>query len=219
MPESARAQVESTVQPLVQQMPETLGLVVTSDAADIIACHPGRYHEPFMISCAPGRYTRVKWSFFQIGPGATRHGRRAFATVSQPWTSESSVWLMRQGLKPSDHHRRTHQRQGFQNDPGMNRRSLFAEASDAFNQGSFRAAATLFHALKLGVSGGQTALSGRRGELCAGIQPLEQFHYQGLGQTEDFPKALGIWRRSGAGPWLKSVLDRSTQQRIFRLVL
>jgi hypothetical protein len=39
VPESAKAQVEEAVQPLVQQMPKRWDWVVTPDPADVIACH------------------------------------------------------------------------------------------------------------------------------------------------------------------------------------
>ena len=39
VPESAKAQVEEAVQPLVQQMPKRWDWVATPDPADVIACH------------------------------------------------------------------------------------------------------------------------------------------------------------------------------------
>ena len=91
------------------------------------------------------------------------------------------------------------------------------EASDAFNQGSFRAAATLFHALEARVSGGQKPLYRALGELALGYGLWEQFHYrQAWDKLKTSVKALdmaSIW----AGPGVeRAVAPDQGQQRIFR---
>ena len=84
VPESAKAPVEETVQPLVQQMPKRWDWVVTPDAADVIACHQA--------------LSRTIQDLFQIWDvhmgdvvvdltGATSAMGAALVSASQPWTS------------------------------------------------------------------------------------------------------------------------------------
>ena len=206
VPESAKAQVEEAVQPLVQQMPKRWDWVVTPDPADVIACHQAlsrSIHDLFR-----------NWAV-QVGEvvvdltGATPAMAAALATVSQPWTSrvislvdaegrEEGEAILIDGLA----------KQWLQGNPWDESAVVVRrEASDAFNHGSFRAAATLFHTLEARVSGGQKPLYRALGELASGYGLWEQFHYrQAWDKLKTSLKALDMASLWGGPPGLKALL-------------
>jgi CRISPR-associated protein (TIGR02710 family) len=206
VPESAKALVEESVQPLVQQMPKRWDWVVTPDPADVITCHQA-------LSRSIHDLLRT-WSV-QVGEvvvdltGATPAMAAALATASQPWTSrvislvdatgrEESEQIVIDGLAK-------HWLQGNPWDESAV--VVRREASEAFNQGSFRAAATLFHTLEARVSGGQKPLYRALGELASGYGAWEQFHYrQAWDKLKTSLKALDMASLWGGPPGLKALL-------------
>ena len=206
VPESAKTQVEESVQPLVQQMPKRWDWVVTPDPADVITCHQA-------LSRSIHDLLRT-WSV-QVGEvvvdltGATPAMAAALATASQPWTSrvislvdatgrEESEQIVIDGLAK-------HWLQGNPWDESAV--VVRREASEAFNQGSFRAAATLFHTLEARVSGGQKPLYRALGELASGYGAWEQFHYrQAWDKLKTSLKALDMASLWGGPPGLKALL-------------
>ncbi len=206
VPESAKAQVEEAVQPLVQQMPKRWDWVVTPDPADVIACHQAlsrSIHDLFR-----------NWAV-QVGEvvvdltGATPAMAAALATVSQPWTSRVISLVDAEGREEGEAIAigglSKHWLQGNPWDESAV--VVRREASDAFNHGSFRAAATLFHTLEARVSGGQKPLYRALGELALGYGLWEQFHYrQAWDKLKTSLKALDMASLWGGPPGLKALL-------------
>ena len=206
VPESAKAQVEEAVQPLVQQMPKRWDWVVTPDPADVIACHQAlsrSIHDLFR-----------NWAV-QVGEvvvdltGATPAMAAALATVSQPWTSRVISLVDAEGREEGEAiaigglTKYWLQGNPWDESAVVVRR----EASDAFNHGSFRAAATLFHTLEARVSGGQKPLYRALGELASGYGLWEQFHYrQAWDKLKTSLKALDMASLWGGPPGLKALL-------------
>jgi CRISPR-associated protein (TIGR02710 family) len=206
VPESAKSQVEGAVQPLVQQMPKRWDWVVTPDSGDIIACHQvlsRTIHDLFRT-----------WDV-QVGDvvvdltGATPAMAAALAAASQPWTSrvislvdakgrEDGESLVIDGLAK-------HWLQGNPWDEAAV--VVRREACDAFNHGSFRGAATLFHTLEARVSGGQKPLYRALADLALGYGLWEQFHYrQAWEKLKNSSKALDMASLWGGPPGLKALL-------------
>jgi len=204
--ETAKAQVESAVQPLVQQMPKRWDWVVTPDPADVIACHQAlsrTIHDLFRI-----------WAV-QVGEvvvdltGATPAMAAALATASQTWTSRVISLVDANGRDEGDAIViEGLAKQWLQGNPWDEAAVVVRrEASDAFNQGSFRAAATLFHTLEARVSGGQKPLYRALGELALGYGLWEQFHYrQAWEKLKTSLKALDMASLWGGPPGLKGLL-------------
>ena len=206
VPESAKTLVEEAVQPLVQQMPKRWDSVVTPDPADVIACHQAlsrSIHDLFR-----------NWAV-QVGEvvvdltGATPAMAAALATVSQPWTSRVISLVDAEGREEGEAiaigglAKYWLQGNPWDESAVVVRR----EASDAFNHGSFRAAATLFHTLEARVSGGQKPLYRALGELALGYGLWEQFHYrQAWDKLKTSLKALDMASLWGGPPGLKALL-------------
>ncbi|MCE3225205.1 MAG: uncharacterized protein K0S58_3385 [Nitrospira sp.] len=96
------------------------------------------------------------------------------------------------------------------------------EACAAFNHGSFRAAATLFHTLEARVSGGQKPLYRALGDLALGYALWEQFHYrQAWEKLKTSLKALDMASLWGGPPGLKALLPfiKANSGFLERLVL
>ncbi|MDR4478541.1 MAG: TIGR02710 family CRISPR-associated CARF protein [Nitrospira sp.] len=206
VPEAAKAQVEEAVQPLVQQMPKRWDWVITPDPSDVMACHQAlsrTIHDLFR-----------NWSV-QVGDvvvdltGATPAMAAALAMVSQPWTSRVISLVDATGREEGETiaiGERT--KQWLQGNPWDESAVVVRrEASDAFNHGSFKAAATLFHTLEARVSGGQKPLHRALGELATGYGLWEQFHYrQAWEKLKTSLKALDMASVWGGPPGLKALL-------------
>ena len=206
VPESAKTQVEESVQPLVQQMPKRWDWVVTPDPDDVITCHQA-------LSRSIHDLLRT-WAV-QVGEvvvdltGATPAMAAALATASQPWTSRVISLVDATGREESEQivigGLAKHWLQGNPWDESAV--VVRREASEAFNQGSFRAAATLFHTLEARVSGGQKPLYRALGELASGYGAWEQFHYrQAWDKLKTSLKALDMASLWGGPPGLKALL-------------
>ncbi|MDP9132305.1 MAG: TIGR02710 family CRISPR-associated CARF protein [Nitrospirota bacterium] len=206
VPESAKAQVEEAVQPLVQRMPKRWDWVATPDPTDVIACHQA--------------LSRTIQDLFQtwnvqVGDvvvdltGATSAMAAALASASQHWTSRMISLVDAKGQEDDegiliDGHRK----RWLQGNPwdeaatGVRR-----EACEAFNHGSFRGSATLFHTLEARVSGGQKPLYRALGDLALGYALWEQFHYrQAWEKLKTSLKALDMASLWGGPPGLKALL-------------
>ncbi len=206
VPESAKAQVESAVQPLVQQMPKRWDWVVTPDPADVIACHQAlsrTIHDLFRT-----------WAV-QVGEvvvdltGATPAMAAALATVSQPWTSRVISLVDAEGREEGEAIAIGGLTKCWLQGNPWDEAAVVVrrEASDAFNHGSFKAAATLFHTLEARVSGGQKPLYRALGELALGYGLWEQFHYrQAWEKLKGSLKALDMASLWGGPPGLKALL-------------
>lgn len=206
VPEAAKAQVEGAVQPLVQQMPKRWDWVITPDPSDVMACHQAlsrTIHDLFR-----------NWSV-QVGDvvvdltGATPAMAAALAMVSHPWTSRVISLVDVTGREESETiaiGERT--KLWLQGNPWDESAVVVRrEASDAFNHGSFKAAATLFHTLEARVSGGQKPLYRALGELATGYGLWEQFHYrQAWEKLKTSLKALDMASLWGGPPGLKALL-------------
>ena len=205
VPESAKVQVEEAVQPQVQQMPKRWDWVVTPDSADVIACHQALSRTIQDLFQA--------WDV-QVGDvvvdltGATSAMGAALASACQPWTSRviSLVDARDQeggeGIVIDGQVKRWLQGNPWDDAATGVRR----EACGAFNHGSFRAAATLFHTLEARVSGGQKPLYRALGDLALGYALWEQFHYrQAWEKLKTSLKALEMASLWGGPPGLKSL--------------
>jgi CRISPR-associated protein (TIGR02710 family) len=221
VPESAKVQVEEAVQPLVQQMPKRWDWVVTPDSADVIACHQA--------------ISRTIQDLFQawdvqVGDvvvdltGATSAMGAALASACQPWTSRVISLVDAKGDEADEgiviggHVKRWLQGNPWDEAATGVRR----EACAAFNHGSFRAAATLFHTLEARVSGGQKPLYRALGDLALGYALWEQFHYrQAWEKLKTSLKALDMASLWGGPPGLKALLPfiKANSGFLERLVL
>jgi CRISPR-associated protein (TIGR02710 family) len=221
VPESAKAQVEEAVQPLVHQMPKRWDWAATPDPADAIACHQALSRTIQDLFQA--------WNV-QVGDvvvdltGATSAMAAALASACQPWTSRVISLVDATDQEGGDEivvdGRAKRWLQGNPWDDaavGVRR-----EACAAFNHGSFRAAATLFHTLEARVSGGQKPLYRALGDLALGYALWEQFHYrQAWEKLKASLKALDMASLWGGPPGLKSLLPflKANSGFLERLVL
>lgn len=206
VPESAKAQVEEAVQPLVQQMPKRWDWVITPDPADVLACHQvlsRTIHDLFHT-----------WEV-QVGEvvvdltGATPAMAAALATASQPWTSRVISLVDAKGQEEEESilidglAKRWLQGNPWDEAAIVVRR----EACEAFNHGSFKSASTLFHTLEARVSGGQKPLYRALGDLALGYGLWEQFHYrQAWEKLKTSLKALDMASLWGGPSGLKGLL-------------
>ncbi len=219
--ESAKAQVESAVQPLVRQMPKRWDWVVTPDPADVIACHQAlsrTIHDLFRTWAVQMGEVVVDLT------GATPAMAAALATASQPWTSRVISLVDANGREEGDAILIDGlAKQWLQGNPWDEAAVVVRrEASDAFNHGSFRAAATLFHTLEARVSGGQKPFYRAVGELALGYGLWEQFHYrQAWEKLKSSLKALDMASLWGGPPGLKALLPliKANSGFLERLVL
>jgi CRISPR-associated protein (TIGR02710 family) len=206
VPESAKAQVESAVQPLVRQMPKRWDWVVTPDPADVIACHQAlsrTIHDLFRTWAVQMGEVVVDLT------GATPAMAAALATASQPWTSRVISLVDAEGREEGEAIAIGGlTKYWLQGNPWDEAAVVVRrEASDAFNHGSFKAAATLFHTLEARVSGGQKPLYRALGELALGYGLWEQFHYrQAWEKLKGSLKALDMASLWGGPPGLKALL-------------
>ena len=221
VPESAKAPVEETVQPLVQQMPKRWDWVVTPDAADVIACHQA--------------LSRTIQDLFQIWDvhmgdvvvdltGATSAMGAALVSASQPWTSRVISLVDAKGDEAESaiviDGRAMRWLQGNPWDEAA--AGVRREACAAFNHGSFKAAATLFHTLEARVSGGHKPLYRALGDLALGYALWEQFQYrQAWEKLKNSLKALDMASLWGGPPGLKGLLPiiKANSGFLERLVL
>lgn len=221
VPESAKVQVEEAVQPLVRQMPKRWDWVVTPDAADVIACHQALSRTIQNLFQA--------WDV-QVGDvvvdltGATSAMGAALVSASQPWTSRVISLVdakendTEEGIIIDGSAKRWLQGNPWDEAAAGVRR----EACAAFNQGSFKAAATLFHTLEARVSGGQKPLYRALGDLAQGYALWEQFQYrQAWDKLKTSLKALDMASLWGGPPGLKALLPfiKANSGFLERLVL
>lgn len=221
VPESAKVQVEEAVQPQVQQMPKRWDWVVTPDSADVIACHQALSRTLQDLFQA--------WNV-QVGDvvvdltGATSAMGAALASACQPWTSRVISLVDAKGHEADEgiviDGRVKRWLQGNPWDEAAT--GVRREACGAFNHGSFRAAATLFHTLEARVSGGQKPLYRALGDLAMGYALWEHFHYrQTWEKLKTSLKALEMASLWGGPPGLKGLLPfiKANSGFLERLVL
>jgi CRISPR-associated protein (TIGR02710 family) len=220
VPESAKTGIEERVQPLVRQMPKRWDWIVTPDASDLVACHRALargIHELFQAwEIRPGEVV-VDLT------GATSAMAAALGAATLPWTSRAIMLVEGQAgdgetVEIEGRGLRWLQGNPWDETAAVGRR----EASEAFNQGSFRAAATMFHALESRVSGGQKPLYRAFGDLAAGYALWEQFQYrQAWEKLKGSLKALDMATLWGGPPGLKSLLPliRANSGFLEKLVL
>ncbi len=205
VPDSAKARIEESVQPQVRQMPKRWDWIVTPDAADPIACHRAlaqSIHELFRTwELRPGEVV-VDLT------GATPAMAAALGAAALPWTSRTIMLV--EGHDPGGEPLQIEGRdlRWIQGNPwdeaaAVGRR----EAGDAFNHGSFRAAASAFHVLESRVSGGQKPLYRALGDLATGYALWEQFQYrQAWDKVKSATKALEMAAVWGGPSGLKGLL-------------
>jgi CRISPR-associated protein (TIGR02710 family) len=206
VPESAKTLVEEAVQPKVQQMPKRWDWIVTPDPADVITCHQ-------VLSRTMHDLFRT-WEV-QVGEvvvdltGATPAMAAALATASQPWTSRVVSLVDVKGQEEGESividclTKRWLQGNPWDEAAIVMRR----EACEAFNHGSFKSSAAMFHTLETRVSGGQKPLYRALGDLASGYALWEQFHYrQAWEKLKTSLKALDMASLWGGPPGLKGLL-------------
>jgi CRISPR-associated protein (TIGR02710 family) len=205
VPESAKDAIERSVQPLVRQMPKRWDWIVTPDASDPVACHR---------ALARGVHDLFRAWEMRAGEvvvdltGATSAMAAALGSATLPWTSRVIMLVDGQAdegeaVEVDGRALRWCQTNPWDETATVGRR----DAGEAFNQGSFRSAATMFQALESRVSGGQKPLYRALGDLAAGYALWEQFQYrQAWEKLKTSLKALDMAALWGGPPGLKSLL-------------
>jgi len=223
LPASAKASVETTVQPHIQQMPRRWDWVVTQDPHRFSVCYQ------ILVRTLPDMMRT-----WEIQPGdlvmdmtgATPAMAAAMALAAVPFASRV-IAIERPGrLQPGDGegvHLEDGERVWLQVNPwdegaAVSRR----EGCDLFNRGAFPAAAAVFHQLETRVSGGQKPLYRALADLAEGYGFWERFHYrQAWEKLKAALKALEMASVWGGPSGLKALLPTVKQNAGFleKLVL
>ncbi len=206
LPESAKALVESSVQPNIEQMPRRWDWAPLSDAEHFPSCYqtlarslpqilkgwevqPGELVLDLTGSTAAmsGSLVLVTRPFTSrivslVSPAEGREGE-AVSIDGQPF-----IWIQ---INPWDEA------------AAVSRQ----EACDYFNRGAFVAAAALFRLIEMRVSGGQKPLYRAFVDLAEGYDLWERFHYrQAWDKLKTSIKALEMASVWGGPPGLKALL-------------
>lgn len=206
LPESAKALVESSVQPKIEQMPRRWDWVTVADTEHFPSCYQ-----------TLARTLPAMLKTWEVQPGelvvdltgATAATSSSLTSVSRSLTSRVVA------LVP--------EREGREGDPvSLEGRALTwihinpwdeaatiarQEACDLFNRGSFVAAASGFKQLEASVSGGQKPIYRALFDLAEGYDLWERFHYrQAWDKLKTSTKALEMALVWGGPPGLKGLL-------------
>lgn len=204
--ESAKALVESSVQPKIEQMPRRWDWVTLSDAEHFPSCYQ---------TVARSLPTILKGWEVQPGElvvdltGATAAMSGSLALVTRPFTSR--VVSLVPPAEGRDGEAVSIDGQPFiwvQINPWDEAATVSRqEACDYFNRGSFVAAAALFRVIEIRVSGGQKPLYRAFVDLAEGYSLWERFHYrQAWDKLKTSTKALEMASVWGGPPGLKGLL-------------
>lgn len=206
--ERAKSLVESAVQPQIQHMPKRWDWIVTPDATSMMTCH-------HTLARALPEMLKV-WDV-QAGElvvdltGATPAMAAALSAASLPWTSrvlsivETSAALSDAGESVMIEGR---ERLWLQSNPWDEAAAAVRqEGCEAFNRGSFGAAAVTFRRLEARVSGGQKPFYRALADLADGYQSWERFQYRTAWEKlKTSLKALDMAALWGGPPGLKALL-------------
>lgn len=206
LPESAKAMVESAVQPHIAPMPRRWDWIVTDDVEDFSHCYPA-------IARALPDLLRT-WEL-QPGElvvdvtGATGAMAGALSLATLPWSSRMVALVPSSGAhdeEPIALEGRSlvwTQSNPWDEAAAISRR----EGCELFNRGLFAAAALRFHDAEVRVSGGQKPLYRALADLAEGYEFWERFHYrQAWDKLKAAVKALEMASLWGGPPGLKAVL-------------
>jgi len=206
LPESAKALVESAVQPNIEHMPRRWDWVVLADMIDVAACHH---------TLAGALPDLLKTWDVHSGDlvldltGATPAMAGALTLVTLPISSRTVALLPwsegEEGEPISFNGRSVRWAQGnLWDDVALVSRH---EAAELFNRGMYQAAARLFREIETRVSGGQKPTYRAFADLAEGYEFWERFHYrQAWDKLKTATKALEMASLWGGPPGLKAVL-------------
>ena len=206
LPESAKALVETEVQPKISQMPRRWDWVVLPDTESFASCHQTIARSlPGLLrtwDVAPG-------SLVVDLTGATPAMAGALVVVTMPFTS-SIVWLAT-----------SKQGRGGEAVAIDDREALWKDANpwdeaaevmrrdgcELFNRGAYVAAGSIFRQIETRVSGGQKPLYRAFGDLADGFDLWERFHYrQAWEKLKTSVKAMDMASVFGGPSGLKAVI-------------
>jgi CRISPR-associated protein (TIGR02710 family) len=206
LPESAKAMVETAVQPKIDQMPRRWDWLVLDEPAQVAASYQA-------IARALPDLLRT----WEVQPGelvvdltgATAAVAAALAVLTLPWSSRT-VSLVPAGAGGDDEvidvggsPRRWTHHNPWDETAAWSRR----EGCACFNRGLFAAAAARFREAEVRVSGGQKPLYRALADLADGYDGWERFHYrQAWDKLKTAVKALEMASLWGGPPGLKAVL-------------
>lgn len=206
LPESAKALVESAVQPNIEHMPRRWDWVTLADTADVAACHH---------TLAGALLDLLKTWEVHSGDlvldltGATPSMAGALTLVTLPTSSRTIAlvpWTDGQEDEPVvlDGRSMRWVQGNLWDDVALVSRH---EAAELFNRGMYQAAARLFREIETRVSGGQKPTYRAFADLAEGYEFWERFHYrQAWDKLKTAAKALEMASLWGGPPGLKAVL-------------
>jgi len=206
LPESAKALVESAVQPNIEHMPRRWDWVVLADMIDVAACHHA------LAGALPDLLKT--WDVHSGDlvldlTGATPAMAGALTLVTLPISSRTVALLPwsegEEGEPISFNGRSVRWAQGnLWDDVALVSRH---EAAELFNRGMYQASARLFREIETRVSGGQKPTYRAFADLAEGYEFWERFHYrQAWDKLKTATKALEMASLWGGPPGLKAVL-------------
>ncbi|MBX9657201.1 MAG: TIGR02710 family CRISPR-associated protein [Nitrospiraceae bacterium] len=206
LPESAKALVESAVQPHIEHMPRRWDWVTLADTVDVAACHHA------LAGVLPDLLKA--WDVHSGDlvldlTGATPAMAGALTLVTLPTSSRTVAllpWIEGQESEPiMVGSRPMRWAQGnLWDDVALVSRH---EAAELFNRGMYSASARLFREIETRVSGGQKPTYRAFADLAEGYEFWERFHYrQAWDKLKTATKALEMASLWGGPPGLKAVL-------------
>lgn len=220
-PESAKALVESSVQPKIEKMPRKWDWIVTSDVTKFMVCYQA------VARTLPGmmRTWEVQAGELVVDlTGATPAMAAALSLAALPFTSR--IVTIGPAATGSDGEAITVDGQDkvwLQGNPWDEAAAQAChEACEYFNRGSFAAAAALFRQIETRVSGGQKPMYRAFADMAEGYGFWERFqHRQAWDKLKAAHKALDMASVWGGPAGLKSLLPALKQNAGFleKLVL
>ena len=205
LPEPAKGQVESAVQPNIEHMPRRWDWVTLADTMDVAACHHA------LAGALPDLLKA--WDVHSGDlvldlTGATPAMAAALTLVTLPISSRTVAllpWSEGQEGEPIPLNGRSMRwvQGNLWDDVALVSRH---EAAELFNRGMYQAAARLFREIETRVSGGQKPTYRAFADLAEGYEFWERFHYrQAWDKLKIATKALEMASLWGGPPGLKAV--------------
>lgn len=204
--ESAKALVESAVQPQIEHMPRRWDWVTLTDMADVAVCHHA------LAGALPDllKTWEVHSGDLVLDlTGATPAMAGALTLVTLPTSSRTIAlvpWTDGQEDEPIvlDGRSMRWAQGNLWDDVALVSRH---EAAELFNRGMYQAAARLFREIEARVSGGQKPTYRAFADLAEGYELWERFHYrQAWDKLKTATKALEMAALWGGPPGLKAML-------------
>jgi len=206
LPESAKALVESGVQPHIEHMPRRWDWVTLADTADVVTCH---HALAGTLSDLLKTWEVHSGDLVLDLTGATPAMAGALTLVTLPTSSRTIAlvpWSEGQDDEPvvlSGQSMRWVQGNLWDDMALVSRH----EAAEFFNRGMYAAAARCFREIETRVSGGQKPTYRAFADLAEGYEFWERFHYrQAWDKLKTAVKALEMASLWGGPPGLKAVL-------------